>query len=136
MAGGFAVIKDIPKTRVYQLARWRSDYQGRDFDPVNIPDRIHSRAPSAELKANQNDQDSLPPYSQLDAILQSYVEHNQSKKTIAKSGYPVHVVQKVLRLVDQSEYKRRQAPVGIKITARALGKDRRMPITNRYPPKV
>lgn len=136
MAGGFAVIKDIPKTRVYQLARWRSDYQGRDFDLVNIPDRIHSRAPSAELKANQNDQDSLPPYSQLDAILQSYVEHNQSQKTIAKSGYPVHVVQKVLRLVDQSEYKRRQAPVGIKITARALGKDRRMPITNQYPPKV
>ncbi len=136
MAGGFAVIKDIPKTRVYQLARWRSDYQGRDFDPVGIPERIHSRAPTAELKANQTDQDSLPPYSQLDAILQAYVEHNHSKKTIVKSGYPVGVVQKVLRLVDQSEYKRRQAPIGIKITARALGKDRRMPITNQYLPKV
>ncbi|MEX0829567.1 MAG: NAD+ synthase [Nitrospirales bacterium] len=136
MAGGFAVIKDIPKTRVYRLARWRSEYHGRDFDPVDIPDRIHSRAPTAELKANQKDQDSLPPYSQLDAILQSYVEHNRSKDTIAKSGYPLHVVQKVLRLVDQSEYKRRQAPLGIKITARALGKDRRMPITNQYPPKV
>jgi NAD+ synthase (glutamine-hydrolysing) len=136
MAGGFAVIKDIPKTRVYQLARWRSDYQGRDFDPLGIPERIHSRAPTAELKANQTDQDSLPPYPQLDAILQAYVEHNQSKKTIAKSGYPVRVVQKVMRLVNQSEYKRRQAPIGIKITARALGKDRRMPITNRYFPKV
>ncbi len=135
MAGGFAVIKDIPKTRVYQLARWRSDYQGRDFDPVGIPERIQSRPPSAELKANQTDQDSLPPYSQLDAILQAYVEHNQSKQTITKSGYPVDVVKKVLRLVDQSEYKRRQSPIGIKITARALGKDRRMPITNRYVPK-
>ena len=136
MAGGFAVIKDIPKMRVYQLARWRSDSQTQDFDPVSIPERIHSRAPSAELKANQVDQDSLPPYAQLDAILQAYVENNLSKKTIAKSGYPVHVVQKVLRLVDQSEYKRRQAPIGIKITARALGKDRRMPITNRYFPKA
>ncbi|MDH5426903.1 MAG: NAD+ synthase [Nitrospirota bacterium] len=135
MAGGFAVIKDVPKTRVYQIARWRSDYQGPDFDPVSIPERIHSRAPSAELKANQTDQDSLPPYTELDAILQAYVEHNQSRKAIAKSGYPVHIVQKVLQLVDQSEYKRRQAPIGIKITARALGKDRRMPITNRYLPK-
>ena len=136
MAGGFAVIKDIPKMRVYQLARWRSDYQDGDLDPVSIPERIHSRAPSAELKANQTDQDSLPSYPQLDAILQAYVENNQSEKTITKSGYPVSIVKKVLRLVDQSEYKRRQAPLGIKITARALGKDRRMPITNRYLPKV
>jgi NAD+ synthase (glutamine-hydrolysing) len=136
MAGGFAVIKDIPKMRVYQLARWRSDYQDGDLDPVSIPERIHSRAPSAELKANQTDQDSLPSYPQLDAILQAYVENNQCEKTIRKLGYPVSVVKKVLRLVDQSEYKRRQAPIGIKITARALGKDRRMPITNRYFPKV
>ena len=133
MAGGFAVIKDIPKMRVYQLTRWRSDYQGRDLDSVNIPERIHSRPPSAELKANQTDQDSLPAYPQLDAILQAYIEKNQSKTAIVKSGYPERVVKKVLRLVDQSEYKRRQAPIGIKITARALGKDRRMPITNRYP---
>jgi NAD+ synthase (glutamine-hydrolysing) len=136
MAGGFAVIKDIPKMRVYQLAQWRSDYQDTDFERVSIPKRIHSRAPSAELKANQTDQDSLPPYPQLDAILQAYIENNQSKRTIVKSGFPVHAVQKVLRLVDQSEYKRRQSPIGIKITARALGKDRRMPITNRYFPKV
>jgi NAD+ synthase (glutamine-hydrolysing) len=136
MAGGFAVIKDIPKMRVYQLAQWRSDYQDTDFDRVSIPKRIHSRAPSAELKADQTDQDSLPPYPQLDAILQAYVEDNHPKSRIVQSGYSVRAVQKVMRLVDQSEYKRRQAPIGIKITGRALGKDRRMPITNRYLPKV
>jgi NAD+ synthase (glutamine-hydrolysing) len=136
MAGGFAVIKDIPKMRVYQLAQWRSDYQNTDFDQVSIPKRIHSRAPSAELKANQTDQDSLPPYPQLDAILEAYVEDNLSKSRIVQSGHSVRAVQKVMRLVDQSEYKRRQAPIGIKITGRALGKDRRMPITNRYLPKV
>ena len=136
MAGGFAVIKDIPKMRVYQLAQWRSDYQDTDFDRVSIPKRIHSRAPSAELKANQTDQDSLPPYPQLDAILQAYVENNLPKSRIVQSGHSERAVQKVVRLVDQSEYKRRQAPIGIKITGRALGKDRRMPITNRYLPKV
>ncbi len=136
MAGGFAVIKDIPKMRVYELARWRSGYQGSDFDQMSIPERIQVRAPSAELKANQTDQDSLPAYPELDAILQAYVEKNQSKKTIAKFGYSERVVQKVLRLVERSEYKRRQSPIGIKITARALGKDRRMPITNRYFPRV
>ena len=136
MAGGFAVIKDIPKMRVYQLSRWRSEYQGADFDQISIPERIQVRAPSAELKANQTDQDSLPAYPELDAILQAYVENNQSKKTITKLGYSQRMVQKVLRLVERSEYKRRQSPIGIKITARALGKDRRMPITNRYFPKV
>jgi len=136
MAGGFAVIKDIPKMRVYQLAQWRSDYQDTDFERVSIPKSIHSRAPSAELKANQTDQDSLPPYPQLDAILQAYVEDNLPKSRIVRSGHSVRAVQKVTRLVDQSEYKRRQAPIGIKITGRALGKDRRMPITNRYLPKI
>ncbi len=136
MAGGFAVIKDIPKMRVYQLSQWRSNYQDTDFDRVSIPKRIHSRAPSAELKANQTDQDSLPPYPQLDAILQAYVEDNLSKSRIVQSGHSKRAVQKVMRLVDQSEYKRRQAPIGIKITGRALGKDRRMPITNRYLPKA
>ncbi len=135
MAGGFAVIKDLPKMRVYELSRWRSDNHVRGFDPISIPERIQSRAPSAELKADQTDQDSLPPYSQLDAILQAYVEANRSKKTIVKSGYPMQVVKKVVQLVDRSEYKRRQSPIGIKITARALGKDRRMPITNQYAPK-
>jgi len=136
MAGGFAVIKDISKMQVYQLARWRSEAQAPGLDQVGIPARIHSRAPSAELKANQTDQDSLPPYPQLDAILQAYVENNQPKSDIVRSGYPVRAVQQVIRLVDQSEYKRRQAPIGIKITGRAFGKDRRMPITNRYFPKV
>ncbi len=135
MAGGFAVIKDIPKMRVYQLARWRSEWHGQDFDRVRIPERIHVRAPSAELRANQEDQDSLPPYPELDAILEAYIEHNYSKSKIVTLGYAVQTVKKVIQLVDSSEYKRRQAPVGIKITARALGKDRRMPITNRYVPK-
>lgn len=133
MAGGFAVIKDVPKTRVYQLSQWRSEYRGSYFERVIIPERIQMRAPSAELKPDQTDQDTLPPYPVLDAILQAYVEDNYSRSRIVKMGYDAHVVRKVMGMVDHSEYKRRQAPVGIKITPRALGKDRRMPITNRYP---
>jgi len=133
MAGGFAVIKDVPKTKVYQLSRWRSEYRGSDFQRVVIPERIQVRAPSAELKPDQTDQDTLPPYPVLDAILQAYVEDNYSRSRIVKMGYDSQVVRKVMGMVDHSEYKRRQAPVGIKITTRALGKDRRMPITNRYP---
>lgn len=132
MAGGFAVIKDIPKTKVYQLTRWRSEYRGSDFERVIIPERIQVRAPSAELRADQTDQDTLPPYPVLDGILQAYVEDNESMGRIVKMGYDSHVVRTVMGMVDRSEYKRRQAPVGIKITSRALGKDRRMPITNRY----
>jgi len=133
MAGGFAVIKDVPKTKVYQLSRWRSEYRGSHFERVVIPERIQLRAPSAELKPDQTDQDTLPPYPVLDAILQAYVEDNYSRSRIVKLGYEAHVVRKVMGMVDHSEYKRRQAPVGIKITPRALGRDRRMPITNRYP---
>lgn len=136
MAGGFAVIKDVPKTKVYQLSRWRSEYRGSHFERVIIPERIQVRAPSAELKADQTDQDTLPPYPILDAILQAYVEDNYSRSRIVKMGYDSDVVRKVMDMVDHSEYKRRQAPVGIKITPRALGKDRRMPITNRYPSGV
>lgn len=132
MAGGFAVIKDVPKTKVYQLSRWRSEYRGMHFEQVIIPENIQVRAPSAELKPAQTDQDTLPPYPVLDAILQAYVEDNYSRSRIVKMGYDPHVVRKVMGMVDHSEYKRRQAPVGIKITPRALGKDRRMPITNRY----
>lgn len=132
MAGGFAVIKDVPKTKVYQLSRWRSEYRGSDFERVIIPERIQVRAPSAELKHEQTDQDTLPPYPALDAILQAYVEDNESIREIVKMGYDPHVVRTVIGMVDRSEYKRRQAPVGIKITPRGLGKDRRMPITNRY----
>ncbi|MGE0472267.1 MAG: NAD+ synthase [Nitrospirales bacterium] len=136
MAGGFAVIKDVPKTLVYQLARWRSRYKGSLFDRVVIPERIHTRAPSAELKPEQTDQDTLPPYSILDGILEAYVEENQSPSSMVRSGYASKVVHQVMRMVDMSEYKRRQSPVGIKISPRALGKDRRMPITNRYTSRV
>lgn len=132
MAGGFAVIKDVPKTLVYQLAQWRSQYEGGVFDKIVIPERIHTRAPSAELKPDQTDQDTLPPYPILDGILEAYVEENQSPASIVRSGYASKLVHRVMRMVDMSEYKRRQAPVGIKISPRALGKDRRMPITNRY----
>ena len=133
MAGGFAVIKDVPKTLVFELTRWRGQLKGTDLNEVMIPRRIYERAPSAELKDNQTDQDTLPPYPILDAILKAYVEDDCSSKEIADRGYDPEVVKTVLTMVDRSEYKRRQAPIGIKITPRALGKDRRMPITNRYP---
>ncbi len=133
MAGGFAVIKDVPKTMVFDLARWRSQYRGEKFEQLAIPQRIQDKPPSAELKDNQFDQDSLPPYPILDEILKAYVEEDQSLQEIAARGFKLHLVKKVIAMVDHSEYKRRQAPIGIKITPRALGKDRRMPITNRYP---
>ncbi len=132
MVGGFAVIKDVPKTRVFQLAEWRSRYEGPDWDRVTIPKNIQCRPPSAELKPDQLDQDSLPPYPVLDAILQAYVEENRSKSAILQEGFEEGIVSQVIGMVDRSEYKRRQAPIGIKISDRALGKDRRMPITNRF----
>jgi NAD+ synthase (glutamine-hydrolysing) len=128
MAGGFAVIKDVPKTMVYELAHLRN----RMGDSPVIPKRVLERAPTAELKPNQRDEDSLPSYAVLDPILKAYVEDDQSVEDIVKAGFDRNVVARVVRLVDQSEYKRRQAPIGIKITHRALGKDRRMPITNGY----
>jgi NAD+ synthase (glutamine-hydrolysing) len=128
MAGGFAVIKDVPKTMVYDLARLRNL---RGTTPV-IPKRTLDRPPSAELRPNQKDQDSLPPYEILDPILQAYVEEDRSLEEIAEAGYDRATVARVMAMVDGSEYKRRQAPIGIKITHRALGKDRRMPITNGY----
>jgi len=133
MAGGFAVIKDVPKTMVFALSSWRSLYEGEKFDRLNIPQRIQDRPPSAELKDNQLDQDTLPPYSVLDEILRAYVEEDRSPQDIAALGFTLPLVKNVIAMVDRSEYKRRQAPIGIKITSRALGKDRRMPITNRYP---
>lgn len=132
MAGGFAVIKDVPKMLVYRLAKWRSEWDGPGFDRITIPERIQTRPPSAELKPDQTDQDSLPPYATLDAILEAYVEHNRPFNRIVRNGYSPEVVKTVMRMVDKSEYKRRQAPLGVKITPRALGKDRRMPITNRF----
>jgi NAD+ synthase (glutamine-hydrolysing) len=128
MAGGFAVIKDVPKTMVYDLARLRNL---RGTAPV-IPKRTLDRPPTAELRPNQKDEDSLPPYEILDPILQAYVEEDRSLEEIVEAGYDRATVARVMTMVDGSEYKRRQAPIGIKITHRALGKDRRMPITNGY----
>ncbi len=128
MAGGFAVIKDVPKTMVYDLARLRNL---RGATHV-IPKRTIDRPPTAELRPDQKDEDSLPPYAILDPILQAYVEEDRSLEEIVEAGYNRATVARVMAMVDGSEYKRRQAPIGIKITHRALGKDRRMPITNGY----
>ncbi len=124
MAGGFAVIKDIAKTLVYKLCRYRNA-----VTPV-IPERILTRAPSAELRPDQTDQDSLPPYEVLDAILERYMEHNQSSAEIIAAGFDSAAVQKITRLIQINEYKRRQAPPGVRITARAFGRDWRYPITS------
>ena len=132
MAGGFAVIKDLSKTLVYDLAKHRNQVAQRDIGLYLIPLRILDRPPSAELKPHQTDQDTLPPYDVLDPILEAYVEEDRSFDEIVRMGFPSKMVQRVMTMVDRSEYKRRQAPVGIKITERALGKDRRMPVTNRY----
>ncbi len=126
MAGGFAVLKDIPKTLVYRLARWRNEQS-----PI-IPQRIIERAPTAELRADQLDSDSLPPYEILDPILEAYVEDDLSLDEIVAKGFDESTVHRVAMMVDRAEYKRRQAPPGIKITERAFGRDRRLPITNRY----
>lgn len=128
MAGGFAVLKDVPKTLVYELANFRN---GQGKRPV-IPQRIIKRAPTAELRPGQKDQDSLPPYSVLDPIMMAYVEEDLGFEEIVSMGYDRRIVEKVIRMVDSSEYKRRQAPIGIKITHRAFGRDRRVPVTNRY----
>jgi len=126
MAGGFAVLKDVYKTQVYALSRWRNERS-----PV-IPANTIERPPSAELKPGQTDQDSLPPYDTLDAILQLYVEDDRSIAEIAREGHDEGIVRRVARMVDLAEYKRRQSPPGIKISPRAFGKDRRLPITNRW----
>jgi NAD+ synthase (glutamine-hydrolysing) len=126
MAGGFALIKDVPKTLVYRLCSYRNG-----LGPV-IPPRILTKEPTAELRPDQKDSDSLPPYNELDPILKAYVEEDRSSGALAAAGMDQAVVDKVLRMVDASEYKRRQAPPGVKITPKAFGKDRRVPITNRY----
>jgi NAD+ synthase (glutamine-hydrolysing) len=127
MAGGFAVIKDVFKTMVYRVSRRYNESRGRDV----IPARVLTKPPSAELRPDQKDSDSLPEYDLLDPILKMYVEEEKSVTEMAAAGYPEDVVRRVVKLVDRSEYKRRQAPPGVKITPRALGKDRRMPITYR-----
>ncbi len=126
MAGGFAVIKDLPKMWVYRLARWRNR-----VSPV-IPERVLTKPPSAELRPDQKDEDSLPPYAVLDPILEAYVEEDRSFDEIVAMGFDPDTVARVIRMVDRSEYKRRQAPPGVRISPRAFGKDRRLPITNAF----
>jgi NAD+ synthase (glutamine-hydrolysing) len=128
MAGGFAVIKDVPKMLVYRLSEYRNRREGR---PV-IPADVLTKPPSAELRPDQRDEDSLPPYPVLDRILQAYVEEDRSAEEIVAAGFDVAVVRRVIDLVNRSEYKRRQAPPGVKISPRAFGRDRRLPIANRY----
>ena len=128
MVGGFSLLKDVPKTLVYELGDFVNK---RDRQPV-IPEYIITRAPSAELRPNQTDQDTLPPYSVLDDILEAYIEKDMSAEAIIESGFPAETVRWVVNRVDSAEYKRRQSPPGIKITPRAFGRDRRMPITNKY----
>jgi NAD+ synthase (glutamine-hydrolysing) len=128
MAGGFAPIVDVPKTTVYELARWRN----KQTDPAPIPDRVMEKAPSAELRPNQRDTDSLPPYDILDPVIEDYVEEDRSPEEIVKAGADPDLVRRVVDMIDRAEYKRRQAPPGVKITPKAFGLDRRLPITNRY----
>ena len=129
MAGGYAVIKDVLKMLVYDLCTWRNTVGDH---PV-IPERCITRPPTAELRPNQKDSDSLPEYPDFDAILQAYVEEDQAPEDIVKIlDVPAETVQRVVRMVDRAEYKRRQAPLGVRISVRAFGKDRRLPITQRF----
>jgi NAD+ synthase (glutamine-hydrolysing) len=127
-AGGFAVIKDVPKLLVYRLARWRDARNGGGL----VPPELFSRPPSAELRADQRDDESLPPYDVLDVILEGFIEHDLGREQLIARGLEPDDVDRVIRLVDRAEYKRRQQPPGIKVTTRAFGRDRRVPITNRY----
>jgi NAD+ synthase (glutamine-hydrolysing) len=128
MAGGFAVIKDVPKTMVYDICKFINRSAGKTI----VPKRVLVKAPTAELRPNQKDSDSLPEYEILDPILKAYVEDDREFEEMLEMGFDRKTVERVIRLVDSSEYKRRQAPPGVKITERGLGKDRRFPITNRY----
>jgi NAD+ synthase (glutamine-hydrolysing) len=128
MAGGFAAIKDVPKTLVYELV----DHRNAEASPQPIPASVIERPPSAELRPDQFDSDSLPPYELLDRILEAYVERDLGREEMVAAGMPAEVVDEVVRMVDRSEYKRRQAAPGIRITPRAFGRDRRLPITNRF----
>jgi NAD+ synthase (glutamine-hydrolysing) len=128
MAGGFAVLKDVPKTLVYALSRHVNARAGKSV----IPESVIERAPSAELRPDQKDQDSLPPYPELDGILEAYVEESMSVQDIIARGLDPETVRRVVRMIDGAEYKRRQGPIGVKITPRAFGRDWRLPIVNRF----
>jgi NAD+ synthase (glutamine-hydrolysing) len=128
MAGGFALLKDLSKTWVYRLAQFRNRVT------EVIPRRILEKPPSAELRARQRDSDTLPPYELLDPIVEAYVEEDRSPEEIEKAGFERELVYRVVEMIDRSEYKRRQAPPGIRVSPRGFGKDRRLPITNRYRP--
>jgi NAD+ synthase (glutamine-hydrolysing) len=128
MAGGFALLKDVYKTDVFRLARYLNEQAGREL----IPQSIIDRAPSAELRDNQLDQDSLPPYDQLDAVLEQYVEHDRTLEELSEDGFDADVVARAVAMIDRAEYKRRQAPPGVKLRPKAFGRDRRTPITNRW----
>jgi len=128
MAGGFALLKDVPKTLVYKIA----EYYNKNYPDKKIPERILKKAPTAELRPGQTDQDTLPPYEILDKIIKAYVEEDKSYEEIIKLGIEENIVKKSISMIDKNEYKRRQAPPGVKITPRAFGKDWRMPITNKF----
>jgi NAD+ synthase (glutamine-hydrolysing) len=128
MAGGFAVLKDVMKTRVYRLARYRNERAGRDLLPASVLER----PPSAELKPGQRDEDTLPAYDVLDPILEAYVEQDQGRDQLVRRGFPPEIVTRVIEMVDRAEYKRRQAPPGVRISVKAFGRDRRLPITNKF----
>jgi len=128
LAGGFALIKDVYKTDVFRLSRWLNERAGREL----IPASIIERAPSAELRADQLDEDSLPPYPKLDKVLEAYVEQDRSREELGQDGFEPEVVDRALAMIDRAEYKRRQAPPGVKLRPKAFGRDRRTPITNRW----
>ena len=135
MCGGYSVLKDVYKMTVFALCRWRNAHQPKAaLGPLGavMPERVISKPPSAELRPNQTDQDSLPPYETLDAILEGLVEGEQSVDAMVAAGFDRGTVLRVWKLLDRAEYKRRQAPPGVKITARAFGRDRRYPITNGF----
>jgi NAD+ synthase len=135
MCGGYSVLKDVYKTTVFALSRWRNQHRpdgARGPAGTVIPERVITRPPSAELRADQTDQDSLPPYEELDPILQGLIETDLSARDLVEQGYDAAVVRRVSNLLDLAEYKRRQAPPGVKITRKAFGRDRRYPITNAF----
>ena len=134
-AGGFAVIKDCVKTLVYDLCRYRNDLASAGGQVPPIPEAVLTKPPSAELRPDQRDDQSLPPYEILDPIIEAYVEDDLTAPEIVALGFDPAVVDRVVGLIDGAEYKRRQSPLGVRITTKAFGRDRRLPITNRYRPR-